>query len=193
MSDHEDAQDYTANGPTDVGFRTGGDGTGIAKGVVAQGTVVGVHGIGSGPADAIAVGVLGESKNGVGVQGRSFRGIGVAGSTADPDSSAISGSAQGGDGITGFSLTGVGVRGSSNQNDGVVGTCQIDRKSGVFGDHNNPRVTGFGVSGSTRSVGGRRRFRIFGSRGQWSEGLQQHERCRRGHSEHRAQERCVWR
>ena len=156
MSDHDDAQDYTANGPTDVGFRTGGDGTGIAKGVLAQGTVVGVHGIGSGPANSIAEvsGVLGESKTGTGVKGRSFRGIGVVGVTDDPDSSAISGLAQGGDGVTGFSLTGAGVRGSSNQNDGVVGTCQIDRKSGVFGDHNNPRVTGFGVSGRTQSVGG---------------------------------------
>ena len=34
MADHDDAQDYTANGPTDIGFRT--DGTGIEKGVVAS-------------------------------------------------------------------------------------------------------------------------------------------------------------
>lgn len=46
MADHENAQDYTANGPTNVGFRTGGDGTGIRNGVVAAGTEIGARGIG---------------------------------------------------------------------------------------------------------------------------------------------------
>jgi hypothetical protein len=48
MADHHDAQDYTANGPTGIGFRTGGENTGIANGVVATGTEIGAHGIGAG-------------------------------------------------------------------------------------------------------------------------------------------------
>ncbi len=68
MADHDDAQDYTANGPTDIGFRTGGDGTGIVNGVVAAGTQIGVHGIGVGESghSAETVGVVGESKIGIG-------------------------------------------------------------------------------------------------------------------------------
>ena len=73
MTDHHDAQDYTANGPTNVGFKTGGDGTGIANGVVAEGNVFGVHGIGLGTegSSAETVGVFGESDSGYGVKGQS--------------------------------------------------------------------------------------------------------------------------
>ena len=71
MTDHHDAQDYTANGPTNVGFKTGGDGTGIANGVVAEGNVFGVHGIGLGTegSSAETVGVFGEFRLGIRRQG----------------------------------------------------------------------------------------------------------------------------
>src|SRR5262245_14941397 len=76
MADHHDAQDYKANGPTDIAFRTGGDDTGIARGVVAHGTVVGVTGIGTGTPGAFVdvLGVYGEGRGGVGVYGRSIGG-----------------------------------------------------------------------------------------------------------------------
>jgi hypothetical protein len=47
-TDHHNAQDYLVNGPTNAGFKTGGNGTGIANGVVAEGNVFGVYGIGLG-------------------------------------------------------------------------------------------------------------------------------------------------
>ena len=68
MADHDDAQDYTANGPTDVGFRTGGDDTGITTGVVAAGTEFGV----------VGTGVL--------IEGSPFRPIGVLGMSDVADS-----------------------------------------------------------------------------------------------------------
>jgi hypothetical protein len=43
MSDHHDAQDYKANGPTNIGFRTGGDGTGIDTGADLRGVNTGVR------------------------------------------------------------------------------------------------------------------------------------------------------
>jgi hypothetical protein len=75
-----DAQDYTANGPTNIGFRTGGDNTGIKNGVVAAGINIGVHGIGVGEPETtlLATGVFGESARGYGVRGKSVQ-IGVLG------------------------------------------------------------------------------------------------------------------
>lgn len=152
MSDHEDAQDYTANGPTDVGFRTGGDGTGIENGVVATGTKIGVHGIGAGVdgsnAETIGVfgesahrGVVGHSTNDVGVFGRSDQFNGVAGDAGTGP----------GDGVSGTAQTGVGVSGSSSGNHGVFGTSSANQKSGVFGDNTDTTQVTFGVSGRSQS------------------------------------------
>ena len=54
MSDHHDAQDYRANGPAQIGFRTratrivvGGDFKGTISGVHGTGTETGVIGNGS--------------------------------------------------------------------------------------------------------------------------------------------------
>lgn len=151
MSDHEDAQDYTANGPTDVGFRTGGDGTGITNGVVAMGTQFGVHGTGVGAPGTSeeTIGVFGDSTLGIGVKGMSTSQPGVLG-LSDTDNG-VQGNSGSGTGVSGDSKSGVGVRGSSNGNDGVVGTSSGNQKSGVFGDHTDTTQVTFGVSGRSQS------------------------------------------
>jgi hypothetical protein len=143
MSDHNDAQDYTANGPTDVGFRTGGDGTGITNGVVAAGTAIGVHGTGVGVAGngAVTIGVFGDSTFGIG--------IGVQGMSTGQQG--VLGISDTGDGVQGTSGSGVGVSGISHNNDGIVGTSSADQKSGVFGDHTGLTQVTFGVSGRSQS------------------------------------------
>ena len=95
----DEAQDYTATGPTDIGFRTGGDGTGIDNGVVAQGKITGVTGIGlaapgTSPADQ-PIGVVGKGQTGV-------VGLGHQPEGTTPDSS-----------VGVFGQGGVGVRGST--------------------------------------------------------------------------------
>ncbi len=143
MADHEDAQDYTANGPTDIGFRTGGNGTGIANGVVASGTNIGVHGIGEGVSNSNAEtwGVFGESKLGIGVQGQSGGG-----------ESGVVGFSHAGRGVQGEGNPG--VEGTSDSDDGIVGVSSGERKSGVFGDHRPSTGVAFGVSGRCQSAAG---------------------------------------
>ena len=146
MSDHHDAQDYTANGPTAVGFQTGGDGTGIANGVVAGGTESGVHGIGLGDpgSSAMTYGVLGESKTGYGVKGYSENLAGVLGISHNEPGVKGSGNAVGveGDGKTGVfghgdtgvkgdGKVGAGVNGHSESGAGVHGSSDRDR-GGIF-------------------------------------------------------------
>jgi hypothetical protein len=154
MADHDDAQDYTANGPTDIGFRTGGDGTGIANGVVATGTQIGVRGIcvGGGQGSDFC-GVVGESTEGIGVRGKSTNQAGVIGIT-DLHVGVQGFAGKSGDGVQGVADSGVGVRGSSSSNDGIVGSSGGDRRSGVFGDHTDATRVTFGVSGRCQSPQG---------------------------------------
>jgi hypothetical protein len=151
MSDHEDAQDYTANGPTDVGFRTGGDGTGITNGVVATGTEIGVHGtgVGTGTSSVEVIGVLGDSTAGVGVKGIATGQQGVLGFSDTAEG--VQGSSGSGTGVSGDSRSGVGVRGSSSGDDGIVGTTSANQKSGVFGENTDTTQVTFGVSGRSQS------------------------------------------
>lgn len=148
MSDHDDAQDYTANGPTDIGFRTGGDGTGIKNGVVATGIEIGVHGKGG-------TGVVGETDSGTAVEGISREGTGVSGLSiaARVESIGVSGSsrAEGGKGVSGSGTTGVegfgnlvGVHGEASTGTGVEGIS--DSGAGVVGKSN------FGVGGFFNSL-----------------------------------------
>jgi hypothetical protein len=142
MADHDEAQDYKANGPTEIGFRT--DGTGIENGVVAFGKQVGVHGISvGGEKGAFFCGVFGKSDTGIGVQGQSTNQAGVIGVSDKFDG------VQGNGGHLG-----VGVRGTSTSNDGVVGTSSGDHKSGVFGDHTLTQGPAAGVSGRCESPQG---------------------------------------
>ena len=146
MPDHHDAQDYTANGPTAVGFKTGGDGTGIANGVVAEGTEYGVHGKGLGTegASTETTGVFGESIPGYGVKGIStnfpgvfgrsdhdagvqgvgtdvgVRGEGKTGVFGRGENTGVQGNCENGIGVDGHSTKGAGLHGSSNQGRGGV-------------------------------------------------------------------------
>lgn len=158
----DEAQDYTATGPTDIAFRTGGDGTAIDNGVVAQGKVTGVTGlgraapgtisrdpvgvVGDGPTGVKGIGreVAGEPDSGIGVIGQGS--IGVRGSTAGSEEIGVDGTSKGG----------IGVRGMSQTNDGIVGVSDGDRKSGVFGDNRNEKEneSGSGVTGRTASPRG---------------------------------------
>lgn len=156
MTDHHDAQDYTANGPTDVGFRTVGPN--FTKGVEVFGTAVGVHGIGTGTEDssAVSTGIVGEggefgvrgfSTNATGVYGHSDKGTGVQGQGV----TGIKGVSidVGIMGVSGESLNGVGVDGVSKNWSGVHGKSTI--ATGVFGESES----GWGVHGlSTASYGG---------------------------------------
>jgi len=152
MADHDDAQDYTANGPTDIGFRT--HGTNIENGVVAFGNQIGVHGISvGGDKGSFFTGVLGESRVGTGVEGHSTNQSGVIGiSDGGPGVKGIGG--RQGAGVDGFCDLQEGVRGESKHNDGIVGTSSGDRKSGVFGDHTDTTRVTFGVSGRSQSPQG---------------------------------------
>lgn len=124
MSDHHDAQDYTANGPSNVGFRTGG--ANIEVGVQATGHETGVHGIGvghDGRTDFTVAGVRGESNAGYGV-------IGQATVSAFP-------------GVQGNSDVYVGVIGESEQSAGVEGRGSV----GVVGRGDASRVSEEGERG----------------------------------------------
>jgi hypothetical protein len=155
-----DATDFTANGPTAVAFRTGGDGTGIDNGVIAQGKIVGVTGIGLADPGTVPqpIGVVGKGQIGVMGLGRQPEGttpdssVGVFGQ----GSVGVRGSTDGAEsvGVDGGSKNGIGVRGASTNNDGIVGISDADRKSGVFGDNRNEKENGSGVSGRTNSPRG---------------------------------------
>jgi len=150
MADHHEAQDYKANGPTGIGFRTGGDGTGIANGVVAAGTEIGVHGIGLGieGSNASSAGVVGEggyygvrgfSQNVVGVFGHSDAGTGVKGigetgvqGTGGSVGAGVFGSTrENGTGVLGDSERGIGVDGHSANGSGIRGRSDT-AYGGVF-------------------------------------------------------------
>ncbi len=130
MSDPHDAQDYTANGPTDAGFRTGGDNTKIINGAVLAGTECGVRGIGleTKGSSKPAIGVFGEGKgsNG-GVVGQSETGTGVRGESRGP-AAGVQGSGD------------PGVHGISQKSDGVYGEFIGNQQftgSGIHGDSNS--------------------------------------------------------
>jgi hypothetical protein len=135
MAEHDEATDYKANGPTRIAFRTGGDGTGIKKGVRAQGTKIGVHGIGRAPEGTISpepIGVVGEGPCGVkGIgrevpEGTNSRSIGVSGQGRV----GVVGSGDGADaiGVDGNSKA-IGVRGSGD----IVGVRGQSNVTGVSG------------------------------------------------------------
>jgi hypothetical protein len=153
-TDAHDAQDYTANGPTDAGFRTGGDR--IKNGVIATGTEIGVHGIGAGTVDGTVesskptTGVVGESKRGNGVKGFSRDFAGVVGESETSNgvqgngptgvygegnltvrSIGVEGKSGSGIGVQGKSGSGIGVQGSSKK--GVGGHFESEEgRGGVF-------------------------------------------------------------
>jgi hypothetical protein len=142
MADHEDATDYTANGPTEIGFRT--DGTRIENGVVAFGKQIGVQGISvGGDTGSFFCGVFGDSHDGIGVQGHSASQAGVIGISDGFHGVAGEGGKQGN-----------GVSGTSESNDGIVGRSSGEGKSGVFGFHTKSNGAVFGVSGSSESRDG---------------------------------------
>lgn len=161
MADHHDAQDYTANGPTEIGFRTGGDGTGITKGVVATGTEVGVFGRGVGVENtgpAVSIGVVGEGTRGV--VGRGFVGVSGEGSTGVEGF----GDSSSGMGVRGVGRTGVFGVGQSEEGQppiGVSGTTDTKyRSTGVPDDSPGVGVAGNSAQGtgvrgtSAKSYGG---------------------------------------
>jgi len=109
MSDHEEAQDFTALGPTAAGFRTRG--ARIQKGVDVIGTEVGVAGQG-GTLDVRGIGVSGFA-HGIGVRGISVDGTGVEGSSrgeAGADCIGVTGSSQAEDGIGVAASGSIGIR-----------------------------------------------------------------------------------
>ena len=111
--------DYTATGPTDIGFRT--DGTRIENGVVAFGNQIGVKGISvGGEKGPFFCGVFGESHDGIGVQGKSENMAGVIGISGGADGVKGFGGKQG-SGVNGFCDPGVGVRGESIKDDESLG------------------------------------------------------------------------
>ena len=121
MADHHEAQDYKANGPTGIAFRTGGDGTNIKNGVVAQGTKIGVTGIGLAAPGTFSIdqpiGVVGKGHIGV-------KGLGHQPEGTTPDSS-----------VGVFGQGSVGVRGSGEGAD-AIGVDGGSKATGVrgFGD-----------------------------------------------------------
>jgi len=153
---------FTALGPTEIGFQT--DGANIRIGAQIAGreagvrghcdTAVGIEGTGG------AGGVHGSSQAGDGVagvsdavgksgvfgshSGRFGPAFGVSGTTGSPDGAAING----------FTDAGVGVRGGSQTNDGVAGASNTAGKSGVFGSNSHTSGPAFGVSGTTSSPDG---------------------------------------
>jgi len=136
MSDHEDAQDYTANGPSNFGFRTGG--ANIQVGVDAAGIDIGVRGVSAGQPDTTRpsdAGVVGESSGGgFGVRGSGTNVAGVFGESKD------------GPGVRGSSKSGTGVEGNGDKV-GVFGeTSSNDFGVGVLGES----TAGIGVSGHSR-------------------------------------------
>lgn len=144
MADHHDAQDYTANGPTDVAFRTGGNDTGITKGVVVRGLEIGVDGTGLGIEGNSywPNGVRGTAPSGTGVEGHGR--IGVKGFG---DENGVAGDAgRDGIGVLGKSF----LPGGTPSGKGVVGHGQIGVEGigddiGVFGD--SSKLDGTGVEG----------------------------------------------
>jgi hypothetical protein len=170
MSDHDDAQDYTANGPSAFGFRTGG--ANISVGAELTGNDTGVHGVGE------KIGVLGEGQEagvhgrgtlgpnpgfdgpaGVGVHGESQFNDGVVGTSGGNSKSGVYGFNNGlGFGVYGRcnSVGGVGVQGSNTEGDGVVGISDAEGKSGVYGFNslNGDAPAGYGVFGRCNSIHG---------------------------------------
>lgn len=142
MSDHHDAQDYTANGPTGVGFATGGDGTGIVTGVLASGTRTGVHGKGVGEGDGATPpnGVIGESRNGFGVVGSSDFYVGVQGNGP----TGVKGFSREREGVFGLGPTG--VRGHSSRAD--FRPADAEEEIGVLGEGRDVGVLGEGSKGA---------------------------------------------
>lgn len=147
-ADHKTS--YTADGPTDVGFRTGGDETEIANGVFATGIVIGVQGKSVGRPDPDTnrplsdfIGVVGESNVGSGVFGDSLLGGG----------NGVSGKSIHGTGVAGVGKTGVSGLGDGRGEDvdltGVHGKCINNPRnftgSGVFGENDQ----GAGVQGAS--------------------------------------------
>jgi hypothetical protein len=163
MANDHDATSYTANGPTDIGFRT--HGTRITKGVEAFGTAIGVHGIGTGieGSTAESIGVLGEGIGGYGVKGHSDNFPGVYGQSEKQSgvrgtgATGVEGKANGLHGVFGVhgscfnnkDFTGVGVKGENDKGAGVEGESII--ATGVLGGSK----IGWGVHGrSAGSYGG---------------------------------------
>lgn len=160
MADHNEAQDYKANGPTDAGFRTGGDNTNIRVGVDAAGFEIGVHGTGKAAGieheSILTVGVKGEGDTGVfgkspggpGVYGESDLGFGVEGIGGGLSPGVY------GEGIIGVKGFGrdaeqgsdrIGVQGIIEKGDGtgVKGDVEEGGGPGVEGhSHNGPGIYG---------------------------------------------------
>lgn len=142
---------FTALGPTEIGFQT--NGSNIRIGVEVTGREIGVRGRGD-----TSFGVEGTGAGG-GVHGK-------GGSVREDTSPFIGRTAVG---VLGDSTDDNGVRGISDQNDGVAGFANSLGKSGVFGfnSHKNmdepggtsgelqrPKQTGFGVFGRCDLVDG---------------------------------------
>lgn len=135
---------YTALGPTQIGFQT--HGANIQVGADITG---------------IDAGVRGQSDFGYGVEAR-----GAAGGVHGIGAARPSFRGPTGVGVLGESIDDNGVRGVSTQNDGVAGIAAALGKSGVFGfnshpnqpdpGHGQPRAAqvGFGVFGRCDLVGG---------------------------------------
>ena len=154
----EHATSYTADGPTEIGFRTGGDGTGIKKGVVVSGTKIGVHGIARDPGSIDPIGVVGEGHIGVQGLGRQPENTGPSSSVGvfGQGFAGVRGAGEGADGIGvdgGSKATGVrgngdlvGVRGESN----VRGVIGVSGKGGTGVEGSNSD-SGTGVEGNSDS------------------------------------------
>lgn len=183
MADHDDAQDYTANGPTDVAFRTGGDGTGIRQGVVAIGTQIGVSGTSLGLAGSnFNVGVAGKGDHfgvhgltttGIGVFGRSdfssgvegasagnqgqgVRGVGHVGVVGDGDVTGVNGLCRhAGTGVLGECDSGIGVEGKSDSGSGVIGRSTSGVGASFTSSLNDAVVgRGGGLGNGVRGIAG---------------------------------------
>jgi hypothetical protein len=142
MTDHEEAQDFTALGPTSVGFRTRG--ARIQKGVDVIGTAVGVAGQGGTP-DVRGIGVSGFA-HGIGVQGIGVDGVGVQGISrgeSGADCIGVTGSSQAEDGI-GVSASGtIGIRASGSSYGGTFSSmdgAQIHLKPAGVSVEEPPRT-----------------------------------------------------
>lgn len=156
MTDHEEAQDYTALGASNYGFRTSA--TNIINGVDVVGKSIGVRGVSAGgdpgQPDFQAAGVVGEGTvQGQGVRGHSQLYAGVEGtSEGSPGvqgTSYLKSSGKGVEGVgatgvfglafrnsieldeTGRATEGVGVLGEADEGAGVKGTSPQGR-GGVF-------------------------------------------------------------
>lgn len=165
MADPHDAQNYTANGPSSFGFRTGG--ANIEVGAELTGLSVGVHGAAAGHDDGsggIIAGVFGESVAGYGVRGRTTAdeiagvwGLSVSGPGVQGDSTSGAGvKGEGRTGVRGFGREGGGVSGESDLGTGVAGYSSSSfgvEGIGVIGVRGRSE-THAGVSGESGSGAG---------------------------------------